>query len=319
MLRSALATVQNQSFRDFECFVVDDGSTDGTDAVLGEFGGDPRLIPLRPGRNQGMNASRNLALAKATGRFVTFLDSDDLWLPERLQAFHERIGRSPDAGFVFSNAYVLRWGRIIGTLFSPGRDIPEGKVPGYYAIGDRYLPYVTTNVAIRKDAFDTHGVFKTEMRTLDTELFARFLAAGLAVAAIKRPLSIRRLHEDQLTGRYRENFEESMIALASSGATPEEAADVRGSVAADVALYLVKAGRKTEAREFLEETLSGAGRSTAAWRLSLLPDWTLSVLRAVRTAAMSLRYSALAPSEYGRALSSVQSLLDAEQAPRAGR
>lgn len=177
---------------------------------------------------------------------------------------------------------MWRFGRIIGTLFDPGCDIPEGRVPGYYAVGDAWLPYVTTNVAIRRDAFERWGRFKTGMRTLDTELFARFLSQGLEVTAIRRPLSLRRLHGEQLTDRYAENFEESMQALAASGADEATKRRLREAVACEVALYLLKSGRPRQARAFLADKFGEAARKTRVWPWTLVPAWAIMGLRALR-------------------------------------
>ena len=290
MLRTALKTVLWQTLGDWECLVVDDGSTDETPAVLEEFKGDPRLRLLRNPRNEGMNAARNKALALAGGRLITFLDSDDLWLPSRLERFSARAARSPVAGFLFSNAYVWRFGRIIGTLFDPARCIPEGVVPGHYAIGDVHLPYVTTNVAIRREAFERHGLFRTEMKTLDTELFARLLAAGIAVAAISEPLSVRRLHGGQLTGRTLENFEEALIALGATGALPELIERRRQDVAKDVALYLIKAAEPAQARALIRRELGETRVTSWLFLAACLPAGALRGLRALRQLWLRLRH-----------------------------
>ncbi len=317
MLRSALKSVLYQTERDWECLVIDDGSTDKTQEVLARFDWEPRLRVFTSPQNWGMNHSRNLAINEAQGRYITFLDSDDLWLPARLEEFRRRLERGPEASFVFSNAYVWRFERIIGTLFDPAREIPEGKVPGHYAVGDSHLPYVTTNVAIATEAFREHGKFKTEMKTLDTELFARFLAAGLPVGVIKTPLSLRRLHGDQLTGdRHRENFRESMLALEASGASPEVRAKTRRKVACEVALYLVKAGQPKEAREFLDEALGAEAPSTAAWKLGALPSWLLIGLAAARrTFLQAKNLPFLLPEDQKAALRAVAPLLAEERLP----
>lgn len=290
MVLTALKTVDWQTERGFECIVIDDGSTDDTAALISRYDGRPGFIMLRSKKNQGMNASRNAAISRARGRFITFLDSDDLWLPERLAAFRRRIEASPQAGFIFSNAWVLRYGRVIGTLFSPLRAIPEGRVPGAYGIGDAKLPYVTTNVAIARSAFDAHGLFRTEMRTLDTELFARVLAGGVRVAAISEPLSVRRLHDDQLTDRYEENFRESMLALDSAKPSARERDAIRRRTAEEVGLYLVKAGRPAEARAFLTRELGQAASKTKAWRLAALAPGALKALKAARAAWLKARW-----------------------------
>lgn len=314
MARTAIETVLYQTCGDWECFVVDDGSTDGTQAMLRAYAGDPRMRIVRAPANQGMNASRNRAIEQARGRYITFLDSDDLWLPERLASFQRLLERRPEAEFLFSNAWVLRDGRLMGALFDPARPIPEGVVPGHYALGDRHLPYVTTNVVISAAAFRRWGLFRTETKTLDTELFTRFLGRGLPVAVLREPLSVRRLHGEQLTDRYRENFTEAMEALDSSGASESDRRRIRVRAAEDVALYLVKACRPAEARAFLIETLGAArARAAAAWAFSFLPVPLLRLLRLGRRAWLRLRHHpALATAEERAVYGLINPLIRAE-------
>lgn len=313
MLRSALETVRWQDCPDWECFVVDDGSTDATAAVLDACAADARFRVIRSPKNEGMNASRNKALREARGRFVTFLDSDDLWLPGRLSAFRARAERGPEAGFLFSNAWLLRFDRIVGLLFDPAREVPEGVVPGHYAIGEGRLPYVTTNVAIRRDAFERWGLFRTEMKTLDTELFARFLREGLPVAVLREPLSVRRMHEGQLTVRWEENFQEAMTALAASGADEAETRRLRAQVACEMAGYLIKGGRPEEVRPFLRRELGEEASSRPEWWLSRAPAALLRALKSARALWLKARFHpSLAPAAYGDVLSKVEPLLRKE-------
>jgi GT2 family glycosyltransferase len=80
----ALASIQNQSFTDFELIVLDDGSTDGSTRILKEFAAlEPRMRLLQQ-PNEGLIASRNRLLAEALGEFVAWMDSDDLSHPDRL-------------------------------------------------------------------------------------------------------------------------------------------------------------------------------------------------------------------------------------------
>ena len=81
LVREAIESVLAQRFRDFELIVVDDGSTDGTVGELGSFGGSLRLV--RQDR-KGVAAARNSGVAVARGRYIAFLDSDDLWLSNKL-------------------------------------------------------------------------------------------------------------------------------------------------------------------------------------------------------------------------------------------
>jgi glycosyltransferase involved in cell wall biosynthesis len=84
-LPETFATVRAQTFTDWEQILVDDGSTDGSLAIVEvEAAEDPRLRSLRTSGREGPSAARNLALEAARGRFIAFLDADDLWHPEKL-------------------------------------------------------------------------------------------------------------------------------------------------------------------------------------------------------------------------------------------
>lgn len=306
---AAVRSVLAQTDGRWECLVVDDGSGDGTRAALSGFT-DPRLRFFWNERNRGQHACRNQAIREARGEWIAFLDSDDLFLPERLARLAAAIASRPSAGFWFTNAWVHRWDRLIGLLFDPSREIPEGKVPGWYAVGDRWLPYVTTMVCVRKSAFEKTGFFREDLRILeDTELYARMFAGGLEVGVLREPLAVRFIHEGQITRDHQRDFLESMEALKNSGAPAEIAAAHRVRVAREVAGYLWKSLKPAEARALLEKELGASVRSTALWWATFVPPALLSPARSAREALMRLRWGPFAPREAQETLRLVNDLL----------
>ena len=105
ILPDAIESVLQQTYTNFELIVVDDGSTDETGQVVKRFT-DSRICCLQHGNNRGYSAALNTGLAAATGDLIAFIDSDDLWRQEKLQAQVVFLQDQPGIGGVFSD---LEW------------------------------------------------------------------------------------------------------------------------------------------------------------------------------------------------------------------
>ena len=84
-IKETIDSVISQTYTEWELLIVDDCSTDDTDKVVEQYLTDPRIKFFKNGKNSGAAVSRNKALREAKGKWIAFLDSDDLWLPEKLE------------------------------------------------------------------------------------------------------------------------------------------------------------------------------------------------------------------------------------------
>lgn len=116
-LSETLASTSAQTLTNWEHLLVDDGSSDDSLAIIeATAAADPRFHLLRTPHNSGPGAARNLALETARGRFIAFLDADDLWLPEKLARSVEWITTN-DYDFIYHDyRYISNNGEQIGPL-----------------------------------------------------------------------------------------------------------------------------------------------------------------------------------------------------------
>ncbi|MRX54258.1 glycosyltransferase [Bacillus idriensis] len=101
LLKKSIETVLGQTFTDFELIIVDDCSKDDTQKVILSFN-DPRIIYIKLEENQGAPFARNIGINKAKGKYVAFLDSDDQWLPEKLQKQVLTFKKNEKTGVVYT-------------------------------------------------------------------------------------------------------------------------------------------------------------------------------------------------------------------------
>jgi len=108
VVRQTLNSVFLQSFKDWECLIIDDGSTDKSLEVVKEFvAGHAANWRVIPQVNQGQAIARNNGISNASGNFLAFLDADDLWPPDKLASQVAALEKNPDAVAVFSSYAIF--------------------------------------------------------------------------------------------------------------------------------------------------------------------------------------------------------------------
>jgi glycosyltransferase involved in cell wall biosynthesis len=176
-LAEALDSMLGQTYSPVEVIVADDGSTDGTRAVVEGYGGRVRYLH-QP--NQGHGAARNLGLVAAEGEFVAFLDADDLWHPEKLERQMVRFRARPELDACVTLVRNFRSPELGG-----GEEIDDGPVPGYRS----------GTLLARRALFEAVGHFDTALRFgNDTDWFLRVADHGAEVELLPEVLLHRRLH-----------------------------------------------------------------------------------------------------------------------------
>lgn len=128
-LRVAALSVLNQSFKDLELIIVDDGSIEDIGAVVDSID-DPRIVLIKRQRNGGPGAARNTGLAAAEGEYIAFQDSDDIWLPDKLKNQLDLFSGLPPEVEVLTAGRIL-YGRDDWDRRGSGRTcyIPSAKTP----------------------------------------------------------------------------------------------------------------------------------------------------------------------------------------------
>jgi glycosyltransferase involved in cell wall biosynthesis len=194
---AAVESILEQSSREWELIVVDDGSTDGTDAVLAGFsssGASPAVASghLRIVRtpHRGLVAALNTGLATATGDLIARMDADDRAHPDRLARQRAFLLENPHIGIVGSaavtppregNAGYRRYTEWVNGL-THWRQIRRA----------RFIesPLIHPTVMFRRDLVDRHGGYREGPFPEDYELWLRWFAAGVKAAALPEPLLI---------------------------------------------------------------------------------------------------------------------------------
>lgn len=183
----AVTSVLDQTHPEVECLVVDDGSTDGTpDAVRARFDGDPRVrLLVQP--HGGVSRARNLGVDHARGRYLTFLDSDDLMVPRRIEWQLARLRSHDDAEAVIGRQEQV----LAGPASRP--DWLE-RHPEWW--GEHYH----TSILLETERVRAVGGFDEGLSLgEDLDLMVRLAGAGVRIVPLDRVVVTRRYFGDNLT------------------------------------------------------------------------------------------------------------------------
>jgi len=194
LLQRAIDSIFNQSFRDLELIVVDDGSTDNTREIVGNYYPAVRYLHQE---NSGFSASRNRGIELARGEYIGFLDDDDILLADTLLREVEVLDRHREVGYAYGQAYFVdSLGCVLGLRKSSVFN-DSCIVDGKEQIREMLFTYRIgmSGVMVRHQCFEEGNKFDERLRYIaeDFLLFVQ-LAKKHYVAYIAEPLVKRLLH-----------------------------------------------------------------------------------------------------------------------------
>ena len=195
----AIQSVLDQTYKNFEIIVVDDGSTDNTQEVLATFGDKIKVIRQE---NRGVSAARNAGIREARGEWLAFLDSDDLWLPEKLAIQMKELSEYPDAIAHMVDAEIVGYGNQKLTLFDirglkeEFRMRPLRKRP---LLDVMQTQFFTSSWCLKKSVVNALGGFREDMTIFeDWELLTRVALEGVFVVSTRAGVIVRRTERSDL-------------------------------------------------------------------------------------------------------------------------
>ena len=256
MVREALASVLAQTFRNFEILAVDDGSTDDTPERLEEAAEGAPLRVIRIEHCGKPGAVRNRGVEAARGELLAFLDSDDLWAPEKLEsqlALHGVASAAPRISHTRE-----RWLRN-------GREVSQGS-QRHRRAGDLFVDSLKkciigpSTVMMERSLFEELGGFREDVEIAeDYELWLR-VTHREPVAYLDEALTVKRAGPwDQLSERhggielFRIQALRELVEQGGFGDNPEHAAEARRELGRKCRIYASgcrKRGREAEAQEY---------------------------------------------------------------------
>jgi len=231
-LGKTIESVLKQTYSTFELMIVDDASPDHTAEVIKQYD-DPRLNYIVHAENQGADRARHTALQAASGEIIAFLDQDDLFHPEKLQAHVSFLESHPEIGFTYNARFELDYSaETIRDIWRP---------PSEISLADLVLwfPIAPSDAVVRREwalQMDLIG----GSRGAEILHFGHLFMAGCKFAYIDRALNYRRYHSGRTINnlsRACESELKNQVRIFSDPRCPSKVRALRNIAHANIYMY----------------------------------------------------------------------------------
>jgi len=201
-LHSAITSVLNQTFQDFEIIIIDDASNDHSREVIANFN-DARIKVRHNQVSKGAAGSRNIAIMNSNCEYIAFLDDDDEWLPEKLKIQACLLDNSPpEVGGVCTGYFTIeKSGRILSTVNPEMIDLSKGN------------PIATSSILLRRECFEKCGMFDESMLACsDYDMWIR-MSKKFCFKIVENTLMKYYINENGLTFNYEKKVRSLEVLL----------------------------------------------------------------------------------------------------------
>jgi len=207
-ISDAIDSVLAQNVANIEIIIINDHSTDSTLSVLEEY--RDKIVIITNEKNSGASFSRNQGIKAAKGKYIAFLDADDIWVENKLSRQLELINKHPDSEFVFGSALFTLYEDYDEAMLSVGK--VKGEAASIKTLNDIFSnPYLSTSTMLVSKALCIDvGLFREDLKTAEDIDFCLRLAAKTAPIEMKAALSITRRVDNSLGGAdssYKDNLD----------------------------------------------------------------------------------------------------------------
>lgn len=201
-LCESIQSILSQTYHPIELIVVDDGSTDKSGDIVKSF---PEVQYLFQ-NNTGLPSARNNGIRAAKGKYIAFIDADDLWLPEKLALQIAAYNVDPDLEIV--TGFVKQFiSPEIDEDIKAKLNLPNKLLPGYSTIA----------MLVKHDLFEKVGLFPEESIIVETiSWFARAMEFRLKIKVLPDLVAMRRIHGNNISIKYKQEKNKAIIQILKS-------------------------------------------------------------------------------------------------------
>ena len=264
----ALESVFAQTFTDYEIVAVDDGSTDATASVLASYGNRIQVVS-QP--NRGLSAARNAGVRASSGAYISFIDDDDLWMPEKLARCVAVLDQDPNCVLAYTGA--VRVDLSGAAMPSQNADADRVDSPTMAQMLERPWNVVPCQFVVRREVFERCGGFDERFVATCEDMYFLLLARehgyfrGVPASLVRktmRPLYPKALNREPQCDLFVRVVRERYGASASGLIREFRAKRVK--VMRHMARVLIEEGRIREARRCLARVIRYQPTSLKAYR-----------------------------------------------------